>query len=173
MNRPDSRVNCDWVRSRVEQFVDDQLAAGEVFQLRTHVSGCIHCESDLKLAVSVRGSLRDMPTFSCPESVGLRLISHILRRQLLRLLPGWPIWRWRPLIVPASVVVALALVLRLHPGVGGGMDAEVSRARIEVEWTVGFLGELGRRTGLAVRDRVIDTHVIQPIQSRIGEFIPN
>ena len=75
-------------------------------------------------------------------------------------------------VVVAVVTVTSLLLTRGRPELTPPSAAEIARAEAEGKWTLAYLGEIGRRTGLAVRDDVIHTRVLKPagdaVKSALG-----
>ncbi len=122
-------TTCAWVRERIDPLLDGELAASEEARLQDHLGGCPSCRSELALARSLQGALRDgLPQLACPPEVTARVLAIArreeaegARRQAADRPPaarrsgglgGWLAgWLGGGLLRPALAAVALAVLL--------------------------------------------------------------
>ncbi len=72
---------CAWVRERIDPLLDGELAASEEVALQDHLADCPACRSELALARSLQGALRDgLPPLTCPPEVSQQVLA-IARRE--------------------------------------------------------------------------------------------
>lgn len=175
MTPTDEPRNCTWTQERLEAHLDRDLPAGEGAELDRHLQQCPACTRALAQARQVQERLRALPLQLCPDQVieaawsRVRQDLRVARRHRLQTwLAGWRLHSWRPgLVVTAAValVVAATLVIRhQEPRVS---PAELARAELQIRWTLGYLGQLSRRTGLTVRDQVIRARVVEPLRKTV------
>ncbi len=74
-------VACAWVRERIDPLLDGELGAGDEARLQGHLSACPACRSEVALARSLQGAVRDgLPPLTCPPEVTARVME-IARRE--------------------------------------------------------------------------------------------
>jgi anti-sigma factor RsiW len=79
---------CAWVRERIDPLLDGELAAAEEAKLQGHLSACPACRSEVALARSLQGALRDgLPPLTCPPEVTARVMQIARREEAGRALP--------------------------------------------------------------------------------------
>jgi hypothetical protein len=85
---------------------------------------------------------------------------------------------WRP-VLAASLVAAVALALfplvRETPvtsSVDSYTEAEVQLALEQVKWTLGRVSQVGRDTGMLLRDEIVKPHVVGPIRRSLVVALP-
>ncbi|MEW6752580.1 MAG: zf-HC2 domain-containing protein [Candidatus Latescibacterota bacterium] len=163
-------ICCAWAQERLEPYLDGELPAAEASALQTHLHSCSACATELQRAERVLAGLRALPVCACPPHVAAAawarlqaLGSHQRRQRARDWLDGWLVPHWR---VAGAATVGLVLVLAAgyqHTR-AAARAREVARAQAQVEWTLAYVGELGRRTGLTVREQVVRPHVVAPVQ---------
>lgn len=179
MTPPEEQRNCTWVQERLEAHLDGNLTAGEGAELDRHLQQCPACARALAQARQVQEMLRGLPLQVCPDRVAEAAWSRapqdlrVTRRHGLQTwLAGWRLHPWRPaLVVMAALVLAVAATLgiRHQESRAEVSPAELARAELQVRWTLGYLGQLSRRTGLTVRDQVIRERVVKPLQKTMED----
>jgi anti-sigma factor RsiW len=171
MSPVEPNPRCTWTLARLEAYLDGEALAAEVAELDAHLEGCSACARQLALARQVRQSLRELPRLACPERVVAAATARLRQRQaaswrsrLSRWLTGWrlPVWQ------PAAAVVLVLLVALAVDQRGREPEptaAEVARGEREARFALAYVGQVGRNTGRTVRDQVIRTWVIEPLES--------
>lgn len=169
---------CTWVQGRLEAHLDGDLPAGEGAELDKHLRQCAVCTHALAQALQVQEALRALPLQVCPDRVTeaawsrVRQDLRVTRRHRLQAwLSDWCLHPWRPALVAMAALVltvATTLVIRHQESRAEVSPAELARAELQVRWTLGYLAQLSRRTGLTVRDQVIRARVVEPLQKTMA-----
>jgi hypothetical protein len=50
-------------------------------------------------------------------------------------------------------------------------DADIARARAEVEWTIALVGDVSRKAGRTVKEDVIEDRVVVPMRKAVHSAI--
>jgi len=151
-----------WMEARIEAYLDDDLPAEE----RAHFERRLSTETwadQLALAEQIRAGLHRLPAPLCPAPVTQAAI-RTARRET------WADWRgrlttiWRP-----ALAMTVLLIMVLSAALFGGRatpnppnDMAVQRALTEVKWTLAYLSQVGRETGVSVRRDVLDPYFTPP-----------
>jgi anti-sigma factor RsiW len=164
----------------LEAYLDGDLPARRAARVRGHLEGCFGCRTELAHAERVRGALRALPPQRFPESawaeVRRRVGAPALAQAAVptarrpragsswrRWLPSWSLPVWRPALVSAGVVAAVvAMMVMARPRPRPVSEAELAQAEVQIRWVMAHLGEIGRRTGMTVRDEVLEARVVEP-----------
>jgi anti-sigma factor (TIGR02949 family) len=98
---------CEEVRTRLDAYLDGELAAAERPLLRDHVAGCVDCGPELAALESLRDSIRQAaPRYRAPHALRSQIRSAIRREEVAHLpaarAPGW-------LAYAASILLAVAI----------------------------------------------------------------
>ena len=191
MNVHDDTTRCEWARDSIDAYLDGELTDVDVTALKSHLDECGECREELESARQVLSELRDLPGQRCPDGVTDHLFATIdagsaappgratVQRTGRR--PGWlTAWRFgllRPaLAVSLILVIAVSAVWIGHHNRSlqhspGYTPEEVAHAEAELKWTMAFLGDVGRRTGYAVRDEAIGARVVEPIRRAVHSVL--
>jgi anti-sigma factor RsiW len=165
MNRHEDRMLCEESLDVLEPYVDGDLPAEEAFRLQEHLAGCPACAAELVLAEKVQRELRALPLPDCPPGV-LEKVRQAGKGEVVRF-PREP--RRERTLGRRIAAVAAALIL----SVGGGAlffhveqvqreRQQIAQAELEARYALAYIGKLSRRTGLDIRDQILQKHVVAP-----------
>ena len=175
--------HCDWVLDRLEAYLDGDLSSGELAPVESHLSSCGNCARELDLARQVQSMLNTLPEKSCPDGVveaAARRIGDLPAPAALPIAKRLGTW-WREYLHPVAAAASLLLVVAMTVFIGQEQRysstaslspedtlelsaEEIALAKAEIKWTFAYLGDVGRRSGLAVRDEAIINHVVKPVE---------
>ena len=168
-------MNCEWVLERIEPYLDGELDGGEVSGLEAHLEQCAACAGELRLAGQVRDGLRELPLLACPEGVVDRVQERIREARWNRLrewIAGWWSPAWRPIgAVAVGVALLIGATTVYQQREQGPSPEEVALAERQVKWTLAYLGQVGQRTGMTVRDQVIRERLVEPLEQSVKGFM--
>ncbi|UCG53041.1 MAG: zf-HC2 domain-containing protein [Candidatus Latescibacterota bacterium] len=177
MTGHDEKTRCEWLRDRIEPYLDGELAAIDTTVFESHLGVCAHCSEELELAKRVLGELRSLPAERCPDTVTSTVFETIGSDQtrptenpIRRWLTGWRHGQLRPALVGLFVLivtVSAVLVARHHRSTNRITPEEMAKAEAELRWTLALVGDVGRRTGLTVRDDVLGERVVRPMRRAV------
>jgi anti-sigma factor (TIGR02949 family) len=171
MSRMDRAMDCENATQWIEPYLDGDLPVSEADHLASHLEICPACTRELRLARQVQQGLRAMPQLTCPAAVSSEVQQRIDEPRRLRLWtsgPALPLRGWRP--AGALAVAAMLLIAALTVFDSAETDPsarEVALAERQVRWTLAYLGQVGQRTGITVRDGVIRDRVVAPLEKNI------
>ena len=182
MSRQRKQVSCTSVQESIESYLDGELSTDEAAILENHFGVCPRCRHELSVARDVLDGLHGLPPLECPDRVTDEVFERIhasvagklpVRREtaagfLKRILTVDRIPR--PAFAGALIVLVVlsALVVgRIHKPTEQITAAEIEEAEAAVKWTFAYVSQVGRRSGLAVRDEVFDAGVMQPMQRAV------
>ncbi len=156
----ESRLTCQQVQERLDEFLDHELPYDMSLEVEVHCEQCVACQEELSMAQHARGALKKMPMLSCPDSVTEAALSQVKkeqRREQLR-------WRWPAIwktAVCSSVVAALFVVaLRLPGFFGEHTQAATERdAQIVAEQIADAIGESAEVLAMVVHVTSRDINV--------------
>ncbi len=162
MNRHEDRMLCEESLDVLEAYVDGDLPAEESFRLQRHLEGCPACAADLVLAEKIQRELRTLPLPDCPPEI-LEKVREAGRGEVV----AFP--RRERTLGRRIAAVAAALVL----SVGGGAlffhvqqvqreRQQIAQAEQEARYALAYIGKVSRRTGLDLRDQILQKHVVNP-----------
>ncbi len=103
-------MNCDWIRQRMDAYVDNELPEAEAAEFEAHMRSCAACanaaleQTRLKLATRTAGQ-----RFTPPAEF-LQRMEQNLRPQSAK--PSWRLLRW-PVALPVAMAAALLLAVLL------------------------------------------------------------
>jgi anti-sigma factor (TIGR02949 family) len=175
MKRADDTRACEEALDLLEPYLDGDLSPGETDRVRRHLEGCAACAAELRLAERIRRELRTLPQPDCPPAVIERV--RAAGRGAVVPFPA----KDRPLrrrIAAASLAAMLALT------VGGGslfvhlqhvqeQREQVARATREARLALAYFGKVTRRTGLDVRDDVLQKRLVAPVTRGVSRSLGN
>jgi hypothetical protein len=180
MNVHDDTTRCEWARDSIDAYLDGELTNVDVTVLESHMNECGMCREELASARRVLTELRELPAKRCPDGVTDRLYATIgadttVHRdgRLPRWLTARPFGLLRPVLVGSLILVIAvsAIWFDRHNRSSGDSRSytpeEVAQAEAELKWTMAFLGDVGRRTGYAVRDEVVGARVVEPVRRAV------
>jgi len=165
---------CSLAQALIEPYLDGELPEQQEADLKQHLAQCRICASEFDLAIQVRRALRELPQMVCPDRVTDEVLERVRAEhgapapsKLRHWLGAWFEPVWRPALATALLVLAIVATLltshRTQPP-DSISPKELARAEAEVKWTLAYMGEIGLRTGLLVRDDVIETQVVLPMK---------
>jgi len=168
----DRNPDCEWVRERLDAFVDHELGDAGHAAVTAHCAHCGSCTLELEMAIRVRRMLRTLPAFEAPAHVidaAERAIGSNATNVVA--LPGRR--GVRTFRTAALVAAAVTLI-----GAGAWIGAreyrvrqeEASRAEVQkatAELALAF-GYVGRYSDGVVRDDVFEKRVMPHIERAIS-----
>ncbi|MCA9741525.1 MAG: zf-HC2 domain-containing protein [Deferribacteres bacterium] len=175
MKSTSKKWTCSDVQDNIEAYLDTALPEQEMQLIKLHVQDCHGCQGELKLAQRIQQSLRTLPPKPCPEVVTSSTLAAVRQQRYAK-------WRnallhkrvWRPALAGASfLLLALLLLDRVfwHDTAPPYSSEEVALAELDVKWTIAYLGNLGKKTGVTVRDQVLEPEVVAPLQEALRAVI--
>jgi len=182
MSRQRKQVSCTSVQESFEPYLDGELSLDEAAVLESHFEVCTRCRHELSVARDVLDGLHGLPPLECPDRVTDEVFERIhasvageppVRREtvtgfLRRILTVGRIPRAAFAGALIVLVVLSALVVgRINKPTEQITAAEIEEAEAAVKWTFAYVSEVGRRSGLAVRDEVFEAGVMQPMQRAV------
>lgn len=184
MKRTHKTMTCIKIQALIEVYLDNELMPELVSQMEAHLKQCAACAEELQLAHNVRNTLRTLPAQYCPDRVKQTVLDQdcgarkaISWGRIQSWLTPRPGFRWRPAIAAALVAALVVLTLLMtrpqQPLPASVSLEELARAEIEAKWTLAYVGEIGQRTGITIRDDVIGTRVVAPMRQAIEIALDN
>ena len=163
---------------QVEAYLDRTLADADHAAFEAALDQEPRLQEAVRLAREVRAGLRRWPAPSCPPDVTAAIRAAIDREEGgSRFAADRPARRrsperlWSRLLQPAlaaallvGIVTSAALVGRPQPQ---PPTADVQAALRDVQWTLGYLAEVGRGTGATLRTDILEEHVVVPVQDAL------
>jgi anti-sigma factor (TIGR02949 family) len=175
MQRPlDDALACEEALDLLEPYLDGDLPPEEADRVRRHLEGCASCAAELSMAARIQRELRALPQPECPPEV-LERVRRAGRGQVVPFPTGS-----RPL---RSRIAAVAALLAL--AVGGGslfvhlqnvqqqQREQVAQATQEARLALAYFGKVTRRTGLDVRDEVLEKRLVIPVTRSVSRSLGN
>jgi anti-sigma factor RsiW len=166
------------MEDRIEAYLDGDLAADEAAAFAYHLGDDEAWGEELFLAAEIQGVLREMPIPPCPSHVAPAVLAEArrrhrsgLRKQFQARLAGLWADTWRPafaMAVLVVLVVSASLIGNTTRQPDAAASEEVQLALADVKLTLAYLSEVGRRTGTSVRQDVLESHVVLPVQHALG-----
>ena len=160
--------DCEWVRVRIEAWLDGELDRPEADRFERHAGGCPDCDAEIELARSVSATLRSLPAVKCPGGLVERaaaVAAGRTRPTLRERVAGWFEPHLEVFLRPAMVAMTLVViaagvfVLTGRKGMNGAIDpyshAEVEAAAQDAMIAFAYVGRYTRRTGSVLRREVI------------------
>lgn len=171
MNRNENPMLCEESLDVLEAYVDGDLPAGEAARLREHLERCPSCAGELALARKIQSELRALPLPDCPPAV-LEKVRQAGKGEVV------PFPRRERSLGRRIAAVAAALVL----SVGGGAlffhvqqvqreRQQIAQAELEARYDLAYIGKVSRRTGLDIRDQILQKHVVAPTSRGIARSL--
>jgi anti-sigma factor (TIGR02949 family) len=142
-------LRCEEVQDVLETFVDGDLPAAGRARIRTHLDSCPSCAAELALAEAIQRELRALPVPDCPPEL-LRKVVPFTRPERRTARP------FRSALAAALLAAAVgASVFFLGPFRQEEPDPrEVAQATEEARYALAYVGQVSRRAGLTLRDRL-------------------
>ena len=168
-------IDADWMDDRVEAYLDGALPPDEHIAFERQLRADAAWQAELRLARQVRRSLRGLPQPSCPPQVTQAVLAEAQHRRRAAQAARWDTWLerfrqqfWQPALAMGVLVLLVMTATLLGRPPAPQHDPEVAQALADVQWTLAYLSEVGRQTGEAVREEVLEEHVVTPVQRAIG-----
>jgi len=132
-------MNCESISTRLQEYVDGQLAPTELQDLEDHLATCAACRADLSLLVQVDETLAQMPVLPEPEDMTAQIMARVHAST-----PAQPVapfrLRWEDAAVSAAfawaAVAALAVLILLS--VQGATPPQVLMQQAWWTWSARF-----------------------------------
>jgi anti-sigma factor (TIGR02949 family) len=167
--RPDDPSACDEALDLLEPYLDGDLTPEESERLRAHLEGCAACAAELALAGRVQAGLRALPQPDCPPELLARVLK-TGRGEAVAFPSGARTLRQRFAAVAAAAAVAalavgggaLFLHLQQRAETRQAQAAQVAEATREARLALAYIGRASRKTGLDVRDEVLQKRLVVP-----------
>ncbi|MFQ5628005.1 MAG: zf-HC2 domain-containing protein [bacterium] len=158
----------------LEAYLDNALADDEKQLVSSHLQACDSCQIEHRFAQQVAQSLRKLPAKPCPQLVSEAVIAAAKKEHAGLWQNLVSAWRqrflkpaWRPVLATAAIAVLVILATltldRQKPQTPQISPDELARVELDVKWTLAYLGNLSKKTGLSVRDKVIEPEVVAPL----------
>jgi anti-sigma factor RsiW len=186
MSRRDKQIRCTSAQESIESYLDDVLSPDETAILEGHFEICARCQHELSIARRVLDGLHGLAPLDCPDHVTNevfeRIHANITEKPPVRrgVVEGFlERLRTKSRLLQPALASALIVLVVLSVFVVGKLNKpteEITAAQIEeaeavVKWTFAYVSDVGRRSGLAVRDEVFEAGVIQPMQRAVRSAI--
>jgi anti-sigma factor RsiW len=164
MRFDDDGMRCGEVLDILEAYVDGDLPAAEEERVGVHLDSCPSCAAELALARAIQSELRSLPLPDCPPEV-LEKVRRAGRYKVLSFArpERQPPRPWRLAGAAALLAAAAGLsVFFLPPFLNDEPSPEeVARAAEEARYALSYVGQVSRRAGLMLRDR-LETEPVRP-----------
>ena len=163
----------------VEPYLDELISEEERISFDKHVARCARCRAELVVANRLKSEIRALPLLPCPDRVSKNVFKRTIALQTGTRLMGrrWlPLWlidrrRLRPALAGGLVIVlavSTVLVMKARTRSPQITAAEIADAETALKWTFAYVNQVGRRSGLAVRDEVFDAGIVTPVRRAVG-----
>lgn len=142
------------------------------------------CAHERDTAMAVRSALLAIGTPAAPPSVARAVFRAVRRRRMARFksrvregLDAIFGPAWRPALSLASAAVVFLTLFALfrppqQPEAQTEYTAEEVQAAVEeLRWALGYVGKVGKKTGLLIRDEIVEPHVMTPINKSLKAAI--
>lgn len=173
------RQSRDWMDDRVEGYIDGALCEVEASRFDRVALMDEDLERELALARNIASTLRAMPDAECPDEVVHSIMAHVRRdigasawRRIQTFFLGLNAARLKPVLAMAMLLVIVISSTRIgretpppEPAVAVALD--------EIKWTLAYLSDFGKATGMRFRQSVIEPHVVAPMSRSIGIVMEN
>jgi len=171
MNRPHDALSCAEALDLLEPYLDGDLPPGQADGVRRHLEACPACAAELSLAARIQSELRALPQPDCPPEV-IERVRRAGRGEVIPFPSRDRAPRWR--IAAAAALAALA--------VGGGslfvhlqhvqqQQEQVAEATREARLALAYFGKVTRKTGLDVRDEVLEKRLVNPVARSVSRSL--
>ena len=165
--------SCEWVKERIDAFLDDDLSREDGASLEAHLAQCYSCREELDLARQVRQEISALPQKKCPQ----RVISATLERiqaessesreqsSLFHERP-WLKGGFRLAFIAAALVVVIWISLHEKPPVSEQrIDAvELAEAERQFQITLAYVGYVSSRSAEKIQDEVVQSKIAPAVQ---------
>lgn len=177
MSRSPDSPTCDSIQNDLEAYLDGGVPTERVQQIEAHLRDCPHCMAQIHLANEIRNELRALPELDVPAPVIQSIYDQTVRSarprfSLAALLGRWPRPVWATLAVACLALVVGLAVLNRSPTVPEQPDeVAIAQATAEARYALAQIGFATRKAGVAVRDRALRDHLINPTQESISHAL--
>ncbi len=176
MSPPDTGIACEAVLELMEELLDGELATDSEQRVRQHLEACPECTGELELATTLRRELRGLPELDAPAPLLARILAQTEGRKLPD--PTTGVWaalrrgleglrphpsRWVVATLAAAALAVLVLMPRspvIQPDPAS--EPDLAQAILEARFALAYLGDLGRGTGMEIRDDVLRDRLVAP-----------
>jgi anti-sigma factor RsiW len=173
---PESPV-CDSIQNDLETYLDGAVSSERVQQIEAHLQDCHVCMTQIHLAKEIQNELRALPELDAPAPV-IQSISDQTARSakprpsLAVLLDRWSRPAWATLALACLALVVGLVVLNQGSTVPEQPDeAAIAQATAEARYALAQVGFATRKAGVAVRDRALRDHLVNPTQESISQAL--
>lgn len=155
---------CNEVLARLDEHADGTLERELAEVVARHVENCEACAAELRLAERIAIELRALPEVDAPGSV-LHVVRTVARAEARERRPAG-LWRRLAWAGAAGAALAAAVLLAPRPvptpEPAPVTDAQLAQAIDETELALTYLGRVGRRVAIRVRDDALRDHAVTP-----------
>lgn len=182
MKSTKERNICLQVQDLLDAHLDDAVSAEEKLFVEAHLLSCSECQNEWQFAQQVTQTLRKLPVEPCPQPVSEAVLAAAQNERATvwqRLVSQWTNRKlkisWQPIFATAAIALLLVFATmtlnRNAPAPQQISQQELERVELDIKWTLAYLGNLSKKTGLSVRDQVIEPEVVAPIQRALKTVI--
>ncbi len=171
MNRPHDALPCEEALDLLEPYLDGDLPPHEADRVRRHLEACPACAAELALAARIQRELRALPQPDCPPEV-IERVRRAGRGEVVPFPSRDRAPRWR--IAAAAALLALAAgggSLFVHFQHVRQQEEQVAEATREARLALAYFGKVTRRTGLDVRDEVLEKRLVIPVARSVSRSL--
>jgi anti-sigma factor RsiW len=173
---------CNWVQDMLDAYLAGDLSTTDQERFEIHCGDCDTCTHAIEWAEMTDTVLRSLPMHTCPDPVLDAVFDHVRsqrrsvwRNRLNSLVALRGGIRWQPALALAMVLVCIITIgILMRPTVPTEpepTEAEIAQAVVDVKWALGYVSNVSRKTGMVVREDVIEPHVITPVQRQVNALI--
>ena len=163
----------------VEAFVDGDLSAEEASRFKSLMELDVVVATEVKMAKAIQDSFRNLDPVECPDSVSVAIMrkartdlianaranaSHAVREFIKPLL--------RP-VLAMTILLAIVLSSVWWGRTTTKIDPAVAEALDDVKWTLAYVSQVTRQTGIAVRAEALEPLVFEQMKDAVETFIDN
>ena len=162
-----------FVQEHADEYVDGTLQSeiALVFERCTQLYPA--CADEVRTARLVKEGLQSISSLTCPDHIVDNVFDRISQersitgRRAPNLLLSFLQPGWKPAFATAAVAVVVLMLTLQTPAEPDYTQAEIDQALREVKWTLAYLGDVGKRTSSTIRDEVLVSHVVTPINESV------
>lgn len=169
----------EWMDNRIEAYLDGELPPGEEALFEAVMAADPVWRYQVDLADGIQATLHTLPQPECPayvvDAVYMRT-REANRRRKIQDYVGRLRQAWLDVRQPAFAMAVL-LTIVLGSAVFGSRtesqqeSAEVRQALEDARWAMAYLAEVGRNTGTALREDILQEHVLSPMHDAVGSAL--
>ena len=109
MTPSDIQQPCEWVRDRIDAYLDRALESGDASSVARHVATCTDCARELRLAEHTVLSLQALPPVPCSPAT-VAAIRRTIDARATAEHPGWQRGRWSVAFKFAAAAALIGLI---------------------------------------------------------------